>query len=90
MLTSSIIHRYGICGVFDGSAMTDELFSSNINDPCIAADENAFAMRAKYWDTTVAICQDGKCVVQLILFNTKEGWERYVEDGILIFDQKEI
>lgn len=91
MLTASDILKYGIvCTPWDTYASIDDLFSESENDPCIFADENAQQMGIEYYDINIAICQDGKCIVQALVFRNKSGLDKYRDDGVLIFNHKEI
>ena len=41
------------------------------------------------YDIVVAICPNGNVVTQIIVFRTFAGYEKYLRDGIIIFDDKE-
>jgi len=91
MLNSSHILRYGIIGIYDSYAATDELFSNEGNDPYMSAENYAFDIsKGGFWNITVGIGADGKCVTQTILFDNKLGYERFKRDNVLIFEHKEI
>ncbi len=88
MLTSSDILKYGIVSTWDTYASIDDLFSGSINDPWLSADQNSDYIGVKWYDISLAICADGKCIVQVLAFKDKAGLYRYIEDGKLIFNHK--
>lgn len=110
MLNASIIHRYGIVGIWDTYAATDTLFSGNegikhsyriengeerlitessgLRDPMLDVDSLIGDIGAEYSDVTVAICANGNCVIQVVQFKTKLGYDKYKADNIVIFDQR--
>lgn len=95
--------RYGIVGVWDTYASIDCLFSGNegytesggepiftgLRDPMLDVDRLIGDIGAVYYDVTVAICPNGKCVIQVIQFRTKIGFDKYKHDGITIFDDRQ-
>lgn len=99
MLTVTQITKYGILAYADIHSKTDHLFSGEVDfgedgnptwlDPIDGAHESAGNMGAEFYDINVAICKDNKCVVQILVFRTKEGYERYKEDGVIIFNDSE-
>lgn len=91
MLTATLIARYGIAATYDSYAAADELFSGEGNDPVLSAENMAYDIsHGGYFDITVAICPDGKCVTQVIIFRNKMGYDKYKYDNITLFDQKGI
>ena len=90
MLTASHIARYSIIGIYDSYAATDELFSNSGNDPYMSAENYAFdTSNGGFWDITVGIGADGKCVTQTILFKNKMGYDKYKYENVLLFEHKE-
>ncbi|MFA7287635.1 MAG: hypothetical protein WC055_02030 [Melioribacteraceae bacterium] len=89
MLTASAIHRYGIEGVWDMYASINDLFSGSDNDPFLNADALAGEIGAVFWDITVAIASKDKCIIQVLVFRNKMGYDKYKSDGVVIFDHKE-
>ena len=55
------------------------------DESLMVADESG----VEYYDIIVAIGPKGICQVEVILFRTKEGYDRYKEDGVIIFNQPE-
>lgn len=82
--------KYGIISTWDTYASIDDLFSGSNNDPWTSADQNADHIGAKWYDISLAICADGKCIVQVLVFRNKVGLDKYMEDGVLIFNHREI
>ena len=41
---------------------------------------------AKWWDATYAIRPNGMVIAQLIIFRTKNGYDKYKYDGVTLFD----
>lgn len=62
MVTASDISKYNIASFWDIVVSTDDLFSGSPNDPYLLADDNVSQMGIEYWDVTVAICPEGKCI----------------------------
>ena len=103
MLKPSDIQKYTILLWQDVYASTDWLFSNKtiiqemedgeerqiFLDPYDEALDSLDRMAAKYFDLVVMIGANGTCQVQSIIFRTKEGYDRYKEDGVLIFNQPE-
>ena len=91
MLTASQIARYSIAATYDSYAAVDELCSGEGNDPSLSAENLAYDLsKGCFFDISVAIAPEHKVVTQIIVFRTKQGYERYLRDGIKIFDQKEL
>ena len=97
MLTPTLITRYGIATThdvpmtYDRITTIDKLFSGGDGDPVNEAANLAYDLaEGAYWDITVAICGEGKCVTQIIVFRDKLGFERYKRDQVTLFDQKEL
>jgi len=91
MLTPDDIVKYGIIGTWDRYSAVDDLFSNSEHDPYLCAlMEAEYTAAGHKFDISVALGPKGKCVTQIIVFRSKEGYERYVRDGITIFDHKEI
>lgn len=91
MLTVSLIHKYGIVATHNTYSAIDELFSNLWNDPYQRAENLAYDIaEGLFFDVSVAICDEGKCICQSVIFRTREGYEKYKQDGIVLFDQKEI
>lgn len=92
MLTASQIARYSIAEAsFDSYEAIDQLFSNQWNDPVQRAENLAHDVSGGcYFDISVAIAPNNVCVTQIIVFRTKQGYERYLRDGIKVFDQKEL
>ena len=91
MLTASQIARYSIAATYDSYAAIDELFSGEGNDPCLSAENLAYDVAGGcFFDVSVAISPKNVCCTQIVVFRTKQGYERYRRDNITIFDQKEI
>lgn len=110
MLNATLIHRYGIAGIWDTYAATDTLFSGNegiktsrkivdgeeklitessgLRDPLLDVDSLIGDIGAEYSDVTVAICANGNCVIQVVQFKTKLGYDKYKNDNIILFDQR--
>lgn len=89
MLTSSIIVRYGIQHVFPQFSSFVDLFSGSMNDPEVDVNERVLKLGFHYWDITFAIGINYTVETQLIIFKDKQGYERYLRDGITLFDDKE-
>lgn len=95
MLSSSIIFRYGIrsVGTVTMKSVIDDLYSQSYNDvECVVLDE---ATRILKPGEMVAVSSAvgprnkmGHTVVtaQSIVFKNRIGYERYLADGITIFD----
>ena len=49
-------------------------------------EERAFDEGAKWWDATYAIHPNGMVIAQLIIFRTKNGYDKYKYDGVTLFD----
>ena len=49
-------------------------------------EERAFDEGAKWWDATYAIRPNGVVIAQLIVFRTKNGYDKYKYDGVTLFD----
>ena len=91
MLTATLIYRYGIAATYDSYAAADELFSGGGNDPVLSAENMAYDIAVGgYFDVTVAVCPNGTVVTQVIIFRNKVGYDKYLRDGIVLFDQKGI
>lgn len=91
MLTTTLIHAYGITNILSGYANVDELFSGEGNDPFMAAENQAGrTTNGQYFEITVGICPNGKCETQIIVFKDKSYWNKYVKDGVTLFNQTEI
>jgi len=91
MLTPTLITRYGIAATYDRITSMDRIFSGHDHDPINEAENLACDIaEGCFWDITVAICGEGKCVTQIIVFKDKLGYERYKRDKVTLFDQKEI
>lgn len=98
MLNSSIIFRYGIrsIGAVTIMSVIDDLYSQNYNDiECVVMDEATRILRP---GEIVAVSSAvgprnklGHTVVtaQSIVFKNRVGYDRYLADGITIFDTKE-
>ena len=90
MLTSSIIVRYGITGVWDRVSRVDDLFSGSDNDPHLLAQIDAPNLAdGEYYSLSFALGIKNTLVTQIIFFKDKQGYERYLRDGITLFDDKE-
>jgi len=98
MLTAEIVATYQIDATYDRISRMDDLYSESINDPHLVAQ-----MDADYCgynrdadgnmlpnDIVVAVCPNGNVVVQIVVFRNYEGYNRYLADGIVIFDDKGI
>jgi len=91
MLTSSIIAKYGVTNVLSGYSKLDGLFSGEGDDAAMAAENHAGAItNGQYFDITIAICKDYKVETQIIVFKDKTGYDKYIEDGIVIFNNTEV
>jgi hypothetical protein len=86
MLNKELERRYGVLGVWDTISFTDCLFSCTVNDPVIMAEELIFHLKAIYYDIVVTISANGKCIVKVVQFRTKMGYDRYVYDKVNIFE----
>ena len=98
MLRSSDIVKYGIVlntdiysvidWLFSGEKYEDDETSTNL-DPYQEAHKVAGEMGVEFYDINIAICKNNACIVQVLVFRTKEGYDKYKKDGVLIFDHKE-
>lgn len=99
-MTSSHIQKYTILLWQDIYANTDWLFSGHsvieegtgreiFFDPYEESLMRIDELEGKYYDIIVGIGPKGVCQVQSIIFRTKEGYDRYKEDGVIIFNQPE-
>jgi len=104
MLTHELIGKYNIKmingkpAIYDTISRMDDLFSESINDPYLAAQMNADECGFNKdkdgallpYDITVAVCPNGNIITQIVVFRNYEGYDRYLADGIVIFDDKGI
>lgn len=94
MITATDIHKYGIENMWQTTASINDLFSGSMNDPSLAAEDMA-VQNGPWYDIGYAIGGLGfniggsTVVVQVTMFKTREGLERYREDGIVLFDERE-
>lgn len=98
MLTAKIVSRYHIDASYDRISRMDDLFSESINDPYLVSQMDADycgynkdkdGNRLPY-EITVAVCPNGNVITQVMVFRNYEGYDRYLADGITIFDDKGI
>lgn len=90
MLLPELKTKYGITGTYDGYHNgVDYLFSGNILDPSLAAEDLVWMEKIDYWAITYAICPGGKLITQVLVFKDMEGMEMYLKDEMCIFDDKE-
>lgn len=91
MLNASLISKYSVSHVAgEVVSCSDFLFGGSSLDPEMQASEQAWMDNYKYWDISFAITQKGHVVAQLIVFKNSYGYERYIQDGVVIFDNKEV
>lgn len=96
MLTAEVVVRYSIDACYDRVSRMDDLFSESINDPYLNAQ-----MDVDYcgynkdkdgnflpYDISVAVCPNGNIITQVIVFRNYAGYDRYLADGITIFDDR--
>lgn len=95
MISASLIQRYGVRAVWDTTGVVDDLFSGSVNDPHLDALD--FGMENKREgekiDITFAVGPRNDngyttLVSQVIVFRDGQGLDRYLRDGITIFDDR--
>lgn len=88
MISATMIHRYGICGVWNSTYSSDYLFSGNEKDPVMMAhvDGCQLVQSGGKMDYCVGFGAKGVCIVQIVIFKTEMGYKKYLEDGVVIFD----
>ncbi len=101
MLKKGLEQRYGIITWWDTISSTDCLFSGNLGeyeedgyikstglrDPMLDVYNLIGDLKLVYYDIVVTICANGKCVVRVVQFRNKIGYDKYVYDKINIFDK---
>lgn len=100
MLKKELERRYGILGVWDTISSTDCLFSGNVGeyeedgyikssglrDPMMDVYSLIGDLKLVYYDIVVTISANGKCIVKVIQFRTKMGYDKYRSEKINIFE----
>ena len=86
MITPTLIYRYSIELYVSTECSFEELFSGSWKDGSLFVEERAFDEGAKWWDATHAIRPNGMVIAQLIIFRTKNGYDKYKYDGVTLFD----
>lgn len=99
MITSSQVEKYGIVMFADIYSRIDHLFSGGKDfgedgnetwlDPIEGAHMDAGRMDAQFYDVNVAICPNGTCIVQIVVFRSKEKYELYKADNVILFNHTE-
>lgn len=100
MLKKGLEQRYGIITWWDTISSTDCLFSGNIGeyevdgelkysglrDPMLDVYSLICDLKLVYYDVIVTISANGKCVVRVVQFRNKMGYDKYKSDKINIFE----
>ena len=86
MITPTLIYRYSIELYVSTECSLADLFSGSWKDGSLFVEERAFDEGAKWWDATYAIRPNGMVIAQLIIFRTKNGYDKYKYDGVTLFD----
>lgn len=98
MLDTEIITKYSIDATYDRISRMDDLFSGNEYDPAVLAEYDATECglaedknnRRLPFDVVTAVCPNGNVITQVVVFRTMDGYEKYLRDGVVIFDDKEL
>lgn len=86
MIIPELKDKYQVTGIYQGLYLDMRyLFSGRSDkDPEYCVQDAAASI--KHWDVVFAIGPAGIVITQTIEFKTKEGRDKYIRDGIIIFD----
>jgi hypothetical protein len=98
MLPGELIAEYDIKDCYPGFYKMDDLLSGELHDPIIQMEWNMIdcgwndgeGTKMLPHDVVIGVCPNGNVVVQVVVFRTTAGYDKYLKDGIVIFDDKEL
>lgn len=90
MIIQELKDKYHIKGTYNSYYREIEyLFSGYVLDPEFQMEANVEAENIKYWDVVYAFGPRNTVMTQMIIFKDKEGYDNYIKDGIVIFEDKQ-